>query len=73
MPRSGVDVLPAVRLEERGLDGRRVELIDPATARRDKVGGVTPGLRAQNAIHRGHELDELVDSAPGSGSRSRKG
>ena len=50
MPRSGVDVLPAVSLEERGLDCACLNLIDTATARRDEVTGVIVGLGAKNAV-----------------------
>ena len=56
-----VDVLPAVGLEECGLDRPRLGLVDRAAARRREVARVGLGLRLQDAVHRGDQLDELVD------------
>ena len=53
--------MPAVGLEERGLDGARLGLVDRATAGRREVGRVGLGLRLQDAVDRGDQLDELVD------------
>src|SRR4029077_4123601 len=53
-----VDVLPAVSLEECGLDRPRLGLIDSAAALRREVTCVGFGLGLQDAVHRGDQLDE---------------
>src|SRR5215471_5512179 len=56
-----MDVLPSVGFEERSLDRSRLRLADrPATLARE-VTGVGLGLNLQDAVHRGDQLDELVD------------
>src|SRR5579862_8311431 len=56
-----VDVLPAVGVEERGLDRGGFVVTHGAAAGRREIARVGPGLRLQNAVDRGHQLDELVD------------
>src|SRR6188474_2044240 len=58
---AGVDVLPAVSLQECGLDRPRLRLVDRAAAVRREINGVGFGLALQDAVHRGDQLDELVD------------
>src|SRR6476660_6067659 len=56
-----VDVLPAVSLEECGLDRARLGVADRAAALRREIICVGFGLRLQDPVHRGDQLDELVD------------
>src|SRR6516165_2089982 len=58
---AGMDVLPAVGLEKRGLDRPRLGLVDRAAALRYEVACVGPGLGLQDAIDRGYQLDEVVN------------
>ena len=60
---AGVDVLPAIGLEKGGLDGPRLRRVDGAAAGFREVTRVGLGLRLQDAVHRGDQLDEFVDRA----------
>ena len=61
MPGARVDVLPPVRPEKGGFDVPGLDFVDRAAARRHEVSGVGCGLGSQDAVHRGDQLDELVD------------
>jgi len=53
--------LPAVGLEECGLDRPSLRLIDHAAAGCGEIARVGFGLSLQDAVHRRHQLDELID------------
>src|SRR5436305_5171440 len=57
-----MDVLPAIGPEKCGLDCARLRLVDRAAARCREVASVGFGLGLQDAVHRGDQLNELVDS-----------
>src|SRR5215469_7035271 len=57
---AGMDVLPPVGFQERGLDRSRLRLAYRPAARSREVAGVGFGLRLQDAVHRRDQLDELV-------------
>ena len=59
--RAPSEYLPAVRLQERGFDLPRLGLGDRPPARGREVASVGCGLRLQDAVHRGDQVDELVD------------
>jgi hypothetical protein len=56
-----VDVLPAVSLEECGLDQPRLRLADRAAAGRGEIICVGFGLGLQDTVHRADQLDEIVN------------
>jgi hypothetical protein len=56
-----VDVLPAVGLEKCGLDRACLGLADRTAARRREITCIGLGLSLQDAVHRGDQLNEVVD------------
>ena len=63
VPCARMDVLPAVSIEERGLDRPHLGITNRTAASRDEVAGVGLGLRLEDAIHRADQLNEFVDRA----------
>ena len=58
---AGMDVLPSVGLQKRGLDRARLGLADRPATFGCEVAGVGLGLSLQDTVQRGDQLDQLID------------
>ena len=61
MPSAGVDVLPAVGRKKGGLDRLHLVRLHGSTAIGGEIARIGCGLRLQNSVDRGDQLDEIVD------------
>src|SRR3546814_2268026 len=59
---TGMDVLPAIGLQERGPDGFGFLPADWSSAGAGEIGGVSGGLRLKDAVDGAHQRDEIIDA-----------
>jgi hypothetical protein len=61
MPSARVDVLPAVGRKKGGPDRQHLVRFDHSFAIGGEIARIGCGLRVQNSVHCGDQLDEIVD------------